>query len=111
MTDKKPVDGQPVPRKKYTPVFKTEYVRQVAAEARQSDVARAQGIAPVLLGRWQRTALERTVPSRAERNEIKRDSLKKVVTIFAPPQPGVSTCLFSRKQLHGGWRTCAGSWA
>ncbi|MGI4873452.1 MAG: transposase [Janthinobacterium lividum] len=98
MTEKKPVDGQPVTRKKYTPAFKAECVRQVAAGARQSDVARAQGISPALLGRWQHAALEQAVPSSAEceeikrlraelgRVEIERDSLKKAVTIFAQPQ-------------------------
>jgi transposase len=62
-------------------------------------VARAQGISPALLGRWQRTALEQTVPSSAERYKIKqlraalkrvemeRAILKKAVTIFAQPQP------------------------
>jgi transposase len=39
MPDKKLVDGQPVSRKKYTPAFKAECVRQVAAGARQTDVA------------------------------------------------------------------------
>ena len=99
MSEKKSPDGQPVPRKKYTPAFKAECVRQVAAGARQSDVARAQGISPALLGRWQRAALEQAVPSSAERDEIKRlraelkrveterDILKKAVTIFAVPQP------------------------
>jgi len=98
MPEKKLPDGQPVPRKKYTPAFKAECVRQVAAGARQSDVARAQGISPALLGRWQRAALEQAVPSSAEREEIKRlraalkrveterDILKKAVTIFALPQ-------------------------
>ena len=63
-----------------------------------TDVARAQGISPALLGRWQRSALEQAVPSSAERDEIKRlraelkrveterDILKKAVTIFAVPQ-------------------------
>ena len=99
MTDKKAADGQPVPRKKYTPAFKAECVRQVAAGARQTDVARAQGISPTLLGRWQRAAVEQAVPSSAERDEIKhlraalkrveieRDILKKAVTIFSQPQP------------------------
>jgi transposase len=98
MPDQKPVDGPPVPRKKYTPAFKAECVRQVAAGARQSDVARAQGISPALLGRWQRAAMEQAVPSSAEDEEIKRlraelkrveterDILKKAVTIFAQPQ-------------------------
>lgn len=98
MPEKKSSDGQPVPRKKYAPAFKAECVRQVAAGARQSDVARAQGISPALLGRWQRAALEQAVPSSAERDEIKRlraelkrveterDILKKAVTIFALPQ-------------------------
>ena len=86
MTDKKPVDGLPVTRKKYTPAFQAECVRQIAAGARPSDVARAQGISPALLGRWQRTALEQAVPSSAERVEIERDILKKAVTLFAQPQ-------------------------
>ena len=67
-------------------------MRQVAAGTRQTDVARAQGISPALLGRWQRSTLEQAVPSSAEREEIRclraelkrvemeRDSLKKVVT-------------------------------
>jgi transposase len=83
----------PTTRKKYTPAFKAECVRQVAAGARQTDVARAHGISPALLGRWQRQALEHAVPSSAEREEIKRlraelkrvemerAILKKVVTI------------------------------
>jgi len=87
--------GLPLTRKKYTPAFKAECVRQVAAGARQTDVARAQGLSPALLGRWQRSALVEAVPSSAERDEIKRlraelkrveqerDSLKKVVTIFS----------------------------
>ncbi len=36
--------GPPLTRKKYTPAFKAECVRQVAAGARQTDVARAQGL-------------------------------------------------------------------
>ncbi|MCC3153801.1 transposase [Hymenobacter sp. BT770] len=72
-------------------------MRQVAAGARQSDVARAKGITPVLLDHWQRQALKQVVPSSAERAEIKqlraelrrvemeRDILKKVVTIFSQP--------------------------
>jgi transposase len=99
MTEKSNLGGVPSTRKKYTPAFKAECVRQVATGTRQSDVARAQGISPALLGRWQRQALEATVPSSAEREEIKqlraalkrvemeRDILKKVVTIFSqPPQ-------------------------
>ncbi|SET98455.1 transposase [Hymenobacter actinosclerus] len=99
MTEKLNLSGLPATRKKYTPAFKAECVRQVAAGARQTDVARAQGLSPALLGRWQREALKAAVPSSAERKEIKqlraelrrvemeRDILKKVVTIFAqPPQ-------------------------
>ena len=52
MTEKLNPGGLPATRKKYTPAFKAECVRQVAAGARQSDVARAQGISPALLGRW-----------------------------------------------------------
>ena len=99
MTEKLPSGGLPATRKKYTPAFKAECVRQVAAGVRQNDVARGQGISPALLGRWQREALTAAVPSSAERDEIRqlratlkrvemeRDMLKKVVTIFAqPPQ-------------------------
>ena len=99
MTEKLNPGGLPATRKKYTPAFKAECVRQVAAGARQTDVARAQGISPARLGRWQRQALEAAVPGSAERDEIKqrraalkrvemeRDMLKKVVTIFSqPPQ-------------------------
>jgi transposase len=99
MPDQKAPDGQPVPRKKYTPACKAECVRQVAAGACLSDVARAQDLSPALLGRWQRAALQQAVPSSAEREEMKRlraelkrveterDILKKAVTIFATPQP------------------------
>lgn len=100
MSTKVPSSGPPLTRKKYTPAFKAECVHQVAAGARQTDVARAQGLSPALLGRWQRQALVEAVPSSAERDEIKRlraelkrveqerDMLKKGVTIFAhPPQP------------------------
>lgn len=99
MSDKTLPSGSPLTRKQYTPAFKAECVRQVAAGARQTDVARAQGLSPALLGRWQRQALAEAVPSNAERDEIKRlraelkrveqarDILKKVVTIFSqPPQ-------------------------
>ena len=99
MTEKLNPGGLPATRKKYTPAFKAECVRQVAAGARQTDVAHAQGISPPLLGRWQRRALEQAVPSSTGRDEIKRlraelkrvemerDMLKKVVTIFSqPPQ-------------------------
>ncbi|WP_262714495.1 hypothetical protein [Hymenobacter baengnokdamensis] len=41
MTDQKPVDGQRVTRKKYTPALKVKCVRQLAAEARQTHAARA----------------------------------------------------------------------
>jgi transposase len=41
MTDKKPVNGPPITCKKYAPASKAECVRQVAAGARQTDVARA----------------------------------------------------------------------
>ncbi len=72
MTDKPNPGGLPATRKKYTPAFKAGCMRQVAAGARQTDAARAQGLSPALLGRWQRQALERAVPSSAERDEIKR---------------------------------------
>ena len=85
---------------KYTPAFKVECMREVAAGARQTDVARAQGILPAMLGRWQRQVFESAVPSSAERNKIRRlraelrrlemerDILTKVATIFSqPPQP------------------------
>ena len=44
----------------------------MAAGARQTDIARAQGTSPALLGRWQRQALEQAVPSSTERAQIKR---------------------------------------
>ena len=72
MTEKLHSGGLPATRKKYTPAFEAECVRQVAAGARQTDVARAQGISPALLGRLQRQALEQAVPSSAERDEINR---------------------------------------
>lgn len=99
MPEKKLAEGPPATRKKYTLYFKAECVRQVAAGARQSDVARAQGISLALLGRWQRSALEQAMPSSAEREEIKRlraelkrveierDILKKAVTTSSQPQP------------------------
>lgn len=40
MSDKTLPSGSPLTRKKYTPAFKAEFVRQVAAGARQTDVAR-----------------------------------------------------------------------
>ena len=72
MPDKTLPSGSPLTRKKYTPTFKVECVRQVAAGARQTDVARSQGLSPALLGRWQRQALAESVPSATEREEIKR---------------------------------------
>jgi transposase len=95
MTNNRLTGGSSATRKKYTPAFKAGCVRQVAAGARQTDVARAQGLSPALLGRWQRQALEQAVPSSAEREEIKglraelkrvemeRDILKKAGTIFS----------------------------
>ena len=44
----------------------------MAAGARQTDVARAQGLSPALLGRWQRQALDEAVPNSSERDEIRR---------------------------------------
>ncbi|MET4075086.1 transposase [Hymenobacter sp. UYCo722] len=46
MTEKLNPGGLPTTRKQYTPAFKAVCVRQVSAGARQSDVARAQGISP-----------------------------------------------------------------
>ena len=67
MIEKLNPGGNSATRKKYTPAFKAECIHQVAAGARQSDVARALGISPALLSRWQRSALEQAVPSTAER--------------------------------------------
>lgn len=99
MSNKSIPSGPSLTRKKYTPVFKAECVRQVAARARQTNVVRAQGLSPALLGRWQRQALAEAVPNSAEREKImrlraelkrvkqERDILKKVVPVFAqPPQ-------------------------
>lgn len=52
MSTKVIFSGLPLTHKKYTPAFKEECVRQAAAGARQTDVARAQGLSPALLGRW-----------------------------------------------------------
>ena len=72
MNEKLSLGGLPTTRKQYTPVFKAECVRQVAAGTRQSDVARAQGMSSALLGHLQRQALEAAVPRSAERAEIKQ---------------------------------------
>ena len=89
MTEKPYLGGLFITRMKYTPTFKAECVRQVAAGARPSDVVRAEAILPALLGYWQHQAFGAAVPSSAERAEIKqlraerwrvqmeRDSLKK----------------------------------
>jgi transposase len=69
MPDQSTAGGLSATRQKYTPAFKAEGVRQFAAGARQSDVARAQRIS---LGRWQWQALAQAVPSSAEREESKR---------------------------------------
>ena len=50
MTEKPNLGGLPTTRKKYSPAFKAECVRQVVAGARQTDMARTQGISPALLG-------------------------------------------------------------
>ena len=41
MPDNSNLSGPPLTRKKHTPAFKAERMRQVAAGARQTDVARA----------------------------------------------------------------------
>jgi transposase len=51
MPDKPLSSGSPLTRKKYTPAFKAECVRQVAAGTRQTEVARAQSLSSALLGR------------------------------------------------------------
>jgi transposase len=68
MPDKALSSGPPLTRKQYTSALQAECVRQVAAGARQTDVARAQGLSPALLGRWQRQALAEAVPSRTRRD-------------------------------------------
>jgi transposase len=72
MPDKILPSGLPLTRKEYIPTFRAECVPQVDAGARQPDMARAQGLSPALLGRWQRRVLAEAVPSSAEREEIKR---------------------------------------
>ena len=91
MTEKLNLGGLPTTRKKYTPALKAECVHQVAAGARQSDVARAPGISPALLGRWHAWRCQRlSSAERAEskhlraelrRVEMARDILKKAVTV------------------------------
>lgn len=66
MTEKPNLGEASSTRKKYAPAFKTKCVRQVAYGARQTGVARTQGISPALLGRWPRQAPEQAVPSSAE---------------------------------------------
>ena len=123
MIEKLNSGGSSSTRKKYTPSFEAECVRQVAAGARQSDVARAQGISPTLLGRWLRQASEAAVPSSAERDEIKqlraalkrveieRDILKKVVTIFfQPPQSLAATSSSRTARNRGPCRCSAAYW-
>ena len=51
MTEKLNPGGLPITRKKYKPAYKAEYVRQVAAGARQTDVTRAQGFSPAFCRR------------------------------------------------------------
>ena len=87
MTKEPNSGGLPTIRKKYTPAFKAECVRQVATGARQSDVARAQGISPALLGRWQRQALEAAVPS------------------FSRPGNPYDNALPGTTQAEAGWST------
>ena len=72
MTEKRNPGGLPTTRREYKPAFKAECVRQVAAGARQTDVARIPSISPALLGQWQHQALEPTVPNSAERAGVKR---------------------------------------
>ena len=72
MTEKSNPGGGPSTRKKHTLAFKAGCVHQVAAGARQSDVARAQGMSSALLGHLQRQAAEAAVPRSAERAEIKQ---------------------------------------
>ncbi len=43
MPDNTILSGPPLTRKKYTPAFKSECVRQVAAGARQTDAAARAG--------------------------------------------------------------------
>ena len=98
MTEKLNFGGLPATRKKYTPAFKAECVRQVAAGAWQSDMTRAQGLPSALLRRWQRQALGRRTRQRGARGSqaaVGRAQtrgngaryLKKAVIIFSqPPQ-------------------------
>lgn len=70
MTDKKLVDGQPVPGKKYTSEGRVRAPSSRRGPA--NGYGRAQGISPARLGRWQRAALAQAVHSSAEREESKR---------------------------------------
>ena len=77
MPDKLILSASPLTRQKYTPTFKAEGVRQVAAGARQTVVARAQGLSPALLGRWQRPALAEAAPGSAEPDALKRVEMER----------------------------------
>ncbi|WP_400194330.1 transposase [Hymenobacter sp. B81] len=99
MPEMKPTDGQPVARKKYTPAFKAECVRQVAAGAPIRHGPRPGSFpcpAGALAARGpgasraqQRPGREESKRLRAElkRVQTERDILKKAVTIFAQPYP------------------------
>lgn len=77
--------GRPPPARNTRLPCKAECARQVAAGTRQTDVARAQGSSPALLGRWQRQALEPAIPRSAKREKIKRlrAELKRVAVKIA----------------------------
>src|SRR4028119_524029 len=127
MTEKLTLGGLPATRQKYTPAFKAECVRQVAAGARQTDGARAQGVSPALLGRGPRPALEAAGPGRAERDESKRlraeckrgerarAMLKKVVAgcrrrRSQPPPAAAATSSSRTARTRGPRRRSAACW-
>lgn len=70
-------------------------MRQVAAGARQTDVARARGLSPALRGRWQRQALAEAVPSSAARAGTRRwrAELRRVEQERDMLKKGVTSCL------------------
>lgn len=74
-------------------------MRQVAAGARQTDVARAQGLLPALLGRWQLQALAEATPSSAARAEFKRIEQERDMLKKSHGYPCATTSFMSRYQF------------
>lgn len=68
MTEKQNPSGLPTTRKKCTPAFKADCVRQVAAGVRRTNLARSQGISLALLGQRPRRRGLRALSTRPQRS-------------------------------------------